>query len=100
MGHIQEHHVVRERVSICDVSYMGEFEIKGKDALALVQKVITNDAGKLSINQALYTPMCNEDGGVIDDLTCFRLGEEHFLWVVNVTKTEEDFQWVIKQSQC
>ena len=98
-GHIQEHRATRETVSLCDVSHMGEFEIKGKDALALVQKVITNDAEKLSINQALYTPMCNEDGGVIDDLTCFRLGEEHFLWVVNVTKTEEDFQWVIKQSQ-
>ncbi|GFN23404.1 glycine cleavage system aminomethyltransferase GcvT [Thermanaeromonas sp. C210] len=98
-GHIQEHHAVRERVSICDVSHMGEFEIKGKDALALVQKLITNDASKLSINQALYAVMCNENGGIIDDLICYRLGEDHFLWVVNVTKTEEDYQWVLKQSQ-
>src|SRR5690349_79445 len=97
-GHLAEHEAVRSSAGLCDVSHMGEIEFKGPDALALVQKLITNDAAKLAVNQALYSVMCNEKGCVIDDLVCFRLGHEHFLWVVNVTKTDEDFRWVMKQA--
>ena len=83
---------------LCDVSHMGEFVFSGPDALALVQKLITNDAAKLSENQALYSVMCDTDGIVIDDLVCFRVAADHFVWVVNVTKIDEDFQWVLRHS--
>jgi aminomethyltransferase len=87
-GHVAEHKATRERVTLCDVSHMGEIDFVGPDALALVQKIATNDASRLAVNQAMYSVMCAQDGNVIDDLVCFRLGEMHFRWVVNVTKTD------------
>lgn len=99
VSHIQEHKAVREGVSICDASHLGEIRIQGEDALSLVQKLLTNDVSKLSINQALYSLMCNENGGIIDDLVCYRLEKDHFLWVVNVLKIEEDFQWILRHLQ-
>ena len=99
MGHAAEHWAIRERVSLCDVSHMGELEFVGKDALQLVDKLITNDASKLSINQGLYTVMCDEQGFVIDDLVCLRPADDRFIWVVNVTKTDEDYRWVLKHSE-
>ena len=99
VGHVQEHRATRERVSLCDVSHMGELDFKGPDALALVQKLITNDAGRLAVNQALYSAMCDERGILLDDLVCFRLAADHFVWVVNVTKTDDDYQWVLKHAQ-
>jgi aminomethyltransferase len=98
-GHAVEHRATRESASLCDVSHMGELEFKGPDALALVQKIITNDAGKLAVNQALYSAMCDERGILLDDLVCFRLGADHFVWVVNVTKTDDDYQWVLKHAK-
>ncbi|HEV8097424.1 MAG TPA: glycine cleavage system aminomethyltransferase GcvT [Burkholderiales bacterium] len=98
-GHVAEHRATREHVSLCDVSHMGELDFKGADALALVQKLITNDAARLAVNQALYSVMCDERGIVIDDLVCYRLAADHFVWVVNVTKTDEDYQWVLKNAQ-
>jgi aminomethyltransferase len=97
-GHVEEHRATREAVTLCDVSHMGELEFKGPDALKLVQKVITNDAGRLAINQALYSTMCDERGILLDDLVCFRLAADHFVWVVNVTKTDDDYQWVLKHA--
>lgn len=97
-GHVTEHKATREAVTLCDVSHMGELDFKGPDALALVQRVITNDASKLAVNQALYSAMCAENGVIIDDLVCFRLGENHYRWVVNVTKIEEDYHWVLKHA--
>lgn len=98
-GHAVEHRATREQVSLCDVSHMGELEFKGAHALALVQKLMTNDAGRLAVNQAMYSVMCDERGMVIDDLVCYRLGADHFVWVVNVTKTDEDYQWALKHAQ-
>ncbi len=97
-GHVAEHRATREGVSLCDVSHMGEIEFEGREALALVQKLITNDAARLAINQALYSVMCNADGILIDDLVCLRLAADRFVWVVNVTKTEEDFQWILRHA--
>jgi aminomethyltransferase len=97
-GHLAEHRAVREGVSLCDVSHMGELDFRGADALALVQKLITNDAGKLAVNQALYSVMCDETGAILDDLVCYRLGADHFVWVVNVTRTDENYQWVQKHA--
>ncbi len=99
VGHVEEHCAIRERASLCDVWHLGEIEIEGKDALALVQRLITNDATRLSVNQGLYTVMCNERGHIIDDLVCFRLAPDRFLWVVNVPKIDEDFQWILRHAQ-
>ena len=98
-GHAAEHRATREQVSLCDVSHMGELEFVGADALALVQKLITNDAARLAVDQALYSVMCDERGIVIDDLVCYRLAAERFVWVVNVTKTDEDYQWVLRHAR-
>lgn len=98
-GHVAEHRATRECVSLCDVSHMGELEFKGPDSLALVQKIITNDAGRLEVNQALYSAMCDERGILLDDLVCFRLAADHFIWVVNVTKTDDDYHWVLQHAQ-
>ena len=64
---------------------MGEIDFVGRDALALVQKVATNDAGKLAVNQAMIFGHVRARAHIIDDLVCFKLGENHFFWVVNVT---------------
>ncbi len=98
-GHIAEHKATREGVTLCDVSHMGEFDFQGPDALALLQKLITNDAAKLAVNQVLYSALCNADGNIIDDLVCYRLAADHFVWVVNVTKIDEDFQWVLRHAR-
>src|SRR3989442_3236035 len=67
-GHVAEHRATRESVSLCDVSHMGELDFRGADALALVQKLITNDAGKLAVNQALDSVMCDDSGILLDGL--------------------------------
>lgn len=90
---LEEHQTVRRSVGIFDVSHMGELEISGPQALELVQKLITNDASVLAEYQVLYSPMCYESGGTVDDLLVYRL-PGRFLLVVNAANTEKDFAWV------
>jgi aminomethyltransferase len=89
---IEEHQTVRSSVGIFDVSHMGEIEITGPNALDLVQKLITNDASTLKDYQVLYSPMCYESGGTVDDLLVYKL-PDRFLLVVNAANTEKDFAW-------
>lgn len=96
---IEEHHLVREKAGLFDASHMGELEIEGKDAFNLIQKLITNDLSRVSINQALYSPMCQDDGGIIDDLIIYRLGKQRFMLVVNSSNIEKDYRWIINQAQ-
>jgi aminomethyltransferase len=93
-GHVQEHMAVRLAAGLFDVSHMGEFEVRGVDALALVQLVTTNDASKLEDNQVQYSTMTNEAGGVLDDLLVYRINAEYFLLVVNAGGTDSDFEWI------
>src|SRR6185295_12166027 len=93
-GHVQEHIAVREAAGLFDVSHMGEVEILGPDALALVQLITTNDASKLADNQVQYSALTNEAGGVIDDLLVYRLNAEYYLLIVNAGTTESDFEWI------
>ena len=79
---LEEHQAVRERAGLFDVSHMGEVEVKGKDALSYIQKMITNDASKLVEGKALYSPMCYPDGSTVDDLLVYRYGEDHYLIVI------------------
>lgn len=93
-GIIEEHRAVRTEAGLFDVSHMGEITVEGPDALALVQQLVTNDASKLSLNQVLYTPMCYENGTVVDDLLVYRMGEDRFFLVVNASNTDKDFAWM------
>lgn len=97
-GIIHEHKLVREKVGVFDVSHMGEFEVRGKDALAFVQKITVNDASKLSPGKVQYSAMCYEDGGIVDDLLVYRM-EDYFMLVVNGANIDKDFEWCQKNTQ-
>ena len=95
---IEEHNTVRSAVGIFDVSHMGEIEIAGPNALDLVQKLITNDASAMKEYQVLYSPMCYESGGTVDDLLVYKL-PDRFLLVVNAANTDKDFAWIQQNAQ-
>ena len=86
-----EHAVVRSRVGLFDVSHMGEFRVRGPEALDLVSHVTTNDPSALSPGQAQYSVACLEEGGIVDDLLVYRLAEDDFLLVVNAANLEKDW---------
>jgi aminomethyltransferase len=88
-----EHMAVRERVGIFDVSHMGEIETSGPDAEALLQRLLSNDVSKIPERGAQYSVLCNEQGGVLDDLFTYRLGPDRFLTVTNASNHESDFAW-------
>jgi aminomethyltransferase len=98
-GILDEHVNVRKNAGLFDVSHMGRFEIKGSDAFACLQKIVTNDVAKLADCQALYTPICNEEGGIVDDMIACRLAHDHFLVVVNASNRGKDLDWITKHSQ-
>ncbi|UCC78514.1 MAG: glycine cleavage system aminomethyltransferase GcvT [Candidatus Zixiibacteriota bacterium] len=87
---IEEHKRVRKSVGLFDLSHMGEFQVRGEGAAPLVQNAITNDISRLEIGQVLYTCMCYPDGGIVDDLLVYNLGDEYML-VVNASNIEKDF---------
>lgn len=98
---IEEHKAVREKLGLFDVSHMGEFIVKGKEALKLVQAVTSNDAAVLKIGEAQYSCLPNHSGGIVDDLLVYRLDEDHcsegeqaFMLVVNASNEEKDFEWI------
>ena len=93
-GPIPEHLAVRTAAGLFDVSHMGEFEICGPGALNLIQRLTTNDVSRLEDNQAQYSTLTNEQGGVIDDLLVYRLSSEYFLLVVNAGTTDKDLEWI------
>lgn len=97
-GIIQEHKAVRERAGLFDVSHMGELEIRGGDALGLLQYVTTNDASKIAVGQAQYTVLCNEDGGAIDDCIVYRF-EDHYLVVVNASNKDKDRDHIMQYAE-
>lgn len=96
-GLVQEHEAVRNAVGLFDVSHMGEITIKGKDALAFVDYLMTNDITKLVDNQIVYTFMCRPSGGVVDDLLVYRFGPEDFYLVVNASNSDKDYAWILEQ---
>ena len=98
-GIVEEHRSVRTAAGLFDVSHMGEIEITGPGALESVQRLIPNDASRLAVGQGLYSPMCTPTGGIIDDLTVFRLGEQRFFFVVNASRTEQDFSWIAEHTR-
>lgn len=94
-GIIDEHLAVRSNLGIFDLSHMGEIEIRGAGALPLIQKLITNDAEqKLVDGRILYTPMCNETGGIVDDVVVYRFQADRYMLVVNAANIGADFDWI------
>ncbi len=93
-----EHQTVRNTLGVFDVSHMGEFLVTGKNALALIQKVCSNDASKLVDGKAQYSCFPNENGGIVDDLIVYRFNEEKYLLVVNASNIEKDWAWINKHN--
>ncbi|MDX9720334.1 MAG: glycine cleavage system aminomethyltransferase GcvT [Myxococcota bacterium] len=90
-GIIAEHHVVRQRVGVFDVSHMGNFFFTGEDAVAAVDQLVSNDIGALPVGKAAYTVMCREDGGIVDDLIVYKLSESNVMAIVNASRANDDF---------
>jgi aminomethyltransferase len=95
----EEHSAVRRHVGMFDVSHMGEVEVEGHDALAFLQRVLSNDVAKIAIGGAQYSCLCREDGGVLDDLFVYRLGGDRYLVVTNAANHEADLAWLGRQSR-
>src|SRR5215217_9483026 len=89
----EEHMAVRERAGIFDVSHMGELETSGPQAEQLLQKLLSNDVARIAERGAQYSVLCNEQGGVLDDLFTYRLGPDRFLTVTNASNHESDLAW-------
>lgn len=93
-----EHETVRSGVGVFDVSHMGEFLLSGPNALALIQKVGSNDASTLFPGRAQYSCMPNNDGGIVDDLIVYQIKEEQYLLVVNASNIEKDWNWIAQHN--
>jgi aminomethyltransferase len=94
-GIVEEHKAVREAAGVFDISHMGEFFVRDRTGLEVLNRLLTNDVSKLAIGQGQYTLMLNQQGGVIDDLIVYRTGEEEYFLVVNASKIDEDRAWII-----
>jgi aminomethyltransferase len=97
-GLIDEHLNVRNNVGIFDVSHMGEFMIKGEGALDLIQRITSNDASKLVPGKVQYSCFPNNQGGIVDDLLVYMLGENNYMLVVNGANIDKDWDWVVKHN--
>jgi aminomethyltransferase len=91
-----EHATVRNAVGVFDVSHMGEFILKGENALDLIQRVTSNDASKLHDGKIQYSCFPNEDGGIVDDLLVYRMDEKSYMLVVNASNIDKDWNWLQK----
>lgn len=96
-GITAEHKAVREACGLFDVSHMGEFMVRGPQALDFVQRISVNDAERIEVGQAQYSAMCLESGCVIDDLIIYRF-DDHYMLVVNAANLEKDWAWVTKHA--
>ena len=97
-GIIEEHRAVRSAVGLFDVSHMGEFEVEGPGALAALQWLTTNDVSALAVGQVQYSVLCYPHGGIVDDLTVYRLAETRYLITVNASNIDKDWAWVTERS--
>lgn len=89
-----EHETVRNGIGVFDVSHMGEFFLKGENALTLIQKVTSNDASKLVNGKAQYSCLPNNDGGIVDDLIVYKIEDNHYMLVVNASNIDKDWNWI------
>ena len=95
----EEHSAVRRHVGMFDVSHMGEVEVEGPGALAFLQRALSNDVAKIAIGGAQYSCLCDESGGVLDDLFAYKLGGDRYLIVTNAANHASDLAWLGRQSR-
>jgi aminomethyltransferase len=98
-GLSQEHLAVRTRAGLFDVTHMGQVELAGKEALAAVQWISSNDASRLKIGQAHYSGLTTPAGTFVDDMLVYRLAEDHFLLVINASNVDKDVAWIVEQTR-
>src|SRR5262245_16820024 len=98
VGILEEHRAVRSRVGLFDVSHMGEMEVEGPGALDAVQRLTTNDAAALEVGQLQYSLLCYPDGGIVDDVTVYRLAADRFMITVNASNTDKDWAWATEHA--
>lgn len=99
VGITQEHHAVRQHVGLFDVSHMGEVTVKGPEAEKYVQHIFTNDVAGAPIGKVFYGMMCYENGGTVDDLLVYKMGENDFFLVINAANIDKDWAWMKEQSK-
>jgi aminomethyltransferase len=98
-GIIDEHRAVRSAAGIFDLSHMGEFELRGSGAVTVLERTLTNSAGRLADGQAQYTLMCTADGGTLDDLILYRFEPDRYMLCVNAANIGADREWLLTQKQ-
>lgn len=98
-GIIAEHHHVRTQAGLFDVSHMGEIAIEGEQAEDFINELVTNDITGMAVGQIRYSPMCYEDGGVVDDLMVYKFSDTYFWLIVNAANVEKDFAWIKEHQQ-
>jgi aminomethyltransferase len=98
-GITAEHLAVRTAAGLFDVSHMGQIELAGPNALAAVQHMTSNDAGKLQVGQAQYSALTTPQGTFVDDVLVYRMGPSHFLLVVNASNIDKDHAWIVEQAK-
>ncbi|RLL90943.1 glycine cleavage system protein T, partial [Mesotoga sp. HF07.pep.5.2.highcov] len=91
---INEHNLVRKVAGLFDVSHMGEIEIAGPDAIDFSDYLVTNSVSSLKNGAIVYSPMCNEKGGIVDDVLVYRLNNAKTMFVVNASNKDKDFKWI------
>ncbi len=96
---LEEHHAVRQRVGLFDVSHMGEIEIRGKEALRLVNYVATNDASRLQAGQAHYSGLLYEHGGFVDDILVHKVADDNYFLCVNASNQDKDYQHIVTHNR-
>src|SRR5690606_17272240 len=95
----EEHLAVRRSAGLFDVSHMGEIETSGPEAEAFLQRILSNDVSRLEIGGAQYAVLCNEEGGVLDDLFTYRLDEDRYLTITNAANHEKDIAWFLRHAE-
>jgi aminomethyltransferase len=94
-----EHQAVRTACGVFDVSHMGEVTVRGNDAERYVQHIFTNDVSGAPIGKIFYGMMCYDDGGTVDDLLVYKMGEQDFFLVINAANIDKDWEWMQRQAQ-
>jgi aminomethyltransferase len=93
-GILAEHHAVRTKAGLFDLSHMGEIEVVGSRALEVCQELLVTDVARIQLSQAQYAVLCYPDGGIVDDVIVYRLAEERYFFCVNAANIEKDFDWM------
>jgi len=95
---LEEHKAVRHAAGLFDVSHMGEVDVRGSEALKFLNRLVTNDVGKLFPGRVLYSPMCYVDGGVVDDLLVYMRGKDDYFLCINAGNIDKDLAWIRQQA--